>query len=81
MSESFLAAAAQRSSEASIPVVPATAGRTKIAVLSDKVVDTNPYSRLMCVQWMAVRLPPLPTSRTLCSLRQGAEEDGYSQEL
>jgi len=51
MSDSFLAAAALRSSEAGLP---STAGRTKIAVLSDKVVDTNPYSRLMALKKMGI---------------------------
>mmetsp|Transcript_51175 Transcript_51175/g.84877 ORF Transcript_51175/g.84877 Transcript_51175/m.84877 type:complete len:400 (-) Transcript_51175:333-1532(-) len=49
MSDSFLAAAALRSSDGSN-----APGRTKIAVLSDKVVDTNPYSRLMALKKMGI---------------------------
>ena len=41
MSASFLAAANERAG------APAS-GRQKVDKLSDKVVDTNPYSRLMC---------------------------------
>ena len=50
MSESFLAAAAARSDDGPTPAASATNPRGKIAVLSEKVVDTNPYSRLMCAQ-------------------------------
>ena len=46
MSDSFLAMAMSRASDS------ASTGsnpRQKISVLSEKVVDSNPYSRLMCV--------------------------------
>lgn len=44
MSSSYLEAAAARTVDADGGSNP----RQKIAVLSEKVIDTNPYSRLMC---------------------------------
>jgi hypothetical protein len=46
MSDSFLSAVAERKADAPTDSNP----RQKIAVLSEKVVDSNPYSRLMCEQ-------------------------------
>lgn len=58
MSSSFLSQAAARTEDASLAAATtAPSGRQKIAVLSDKVVDSNPYSRLMCV--LAGRAPAL----------------------
>ena len=58
MSATFLSAAAQRTADA--PVGDGSANpRQKITVLSEKVVDSNPYSRLMC----AHRSRPLSRKR------------------
>jgi len=50
MSDSFLSAVAERKADAPTDSNP----RQKIAVLSEKVVDSNPYSRLMALKKMGV---------------------------
>ena len=81
MSDSFLAAAQSRSDDS--PSVPVDSNpRQKIAVLSEKVVDSNPYSRLMCAAKHA--LDPrteFVRSRLRFSRSQGTEKDGRRAEL
>ena len=55
MSDSFLGAAELRRADSGLD---ASNPRSKVAVLSEQVVDSNPYSRLMC----GLRQP---TSRSL----------------
>ena len=59
MSTTFLNAAETRKADSPVPVGDGSANpRQKITELSEKVVDSNPYSRLMC----GLRQP---TSRSL----------------
>ena len=58
----------------------ATNQRAKVAVLSEKVVDTNPYSRLMCAGRHRHAAVP-PTDPLAPPPLQGAEEDGCGSEL
>ena len=60
MSTTFLNAAETRKADSPVPVGDGSANpRQKITELSEKVVDSNPYSRLMC----AHRSPPLSCER------------------
>ena len=49
MSATYLSAMLARASDVGMAGV-AGSNRQKIVELSDKVVDSNPYSRLMCVR-------------------------------
>ena len=55
MSDSFLGAAELRRADSGLD---ASNPRSKVAVLSEQVVDSNPYSRLMC----GLRQPTAPLS-------------------
>uniref|UniRef100_A0A7S4BWL1 Ubiquitin-like modifier-activating enzyme 5 n=2 Tax=Chrysotila carterae TaxID=13221 RepID=A0A7S4BWL1_CHRCT len=55
MSASFLQAAERRSADAELSSMGKGSNpREKISVLSDKVIDTNPYSRLMALKKMGI---------------------------
>ena len=78
MSASYLEAIALREEDSNAGANP----RKKITQLSDKVVDSNPYSRLMCATLPSGNFALCRTgAHHFKRCAQGAEEDGCVPEV